>query len=212
MRDFTGFPPGSLACTPLPNLFFAELLPPIDDLAELKLTLHAFWRLHQRKGFPRYLTRRELESDGVLLRSLHSDARGPTAALAEALQRAVDRHTLLHLGAEVGGKAEDVYLLNDGRGREAVERLRRGELDLGVRTVILEPPTETKAERPGIFELYEQNLGLLTPLIVDELAEAQSLYPADWIEEAFRLAVEYNRRNWRYVRRILERWAVEGKR
>ena len=65
--------------------------------------------------------------------------------------------------------------------------------------------------RPTIYELYEQNVGLLTPLLVEELREAAETYPAEWIEEAFREAVGYNRRNWRYVRRILENWATQGR-
>jgi DNA replication protein DnaD len=32
-----------------------------------------------------------------------------------------------------------------------------------------------------------------------------------WIEEAFKIAVEKNVRNWRYIRAILERWQTEGK-
>ena len=52
---------------------------------------------------------------------------------------------------------------------------------------------------------------MLTPLIAEELKDAESRYPADWIREAFREAVAHNKRNWRYIGRILERWAVEGK-
>jgi len=43
------------------------------------------------------------------------------------------------------------------------------------------------------------------------LKEAEKLYPAPWIEEAFREAVSLNKRNWRYIARILERWSLEGK-
>jgi DnaD/phage-associated family protein len=59
--------------------------------------------------------------------------------------------------------------------------------------------------------LYEQNIGLLQPLIADELRQAQRDYPEEWIEEAFRLAAEANARRWSYVRAILERWSTEGK-
>jgi DnaD/phage-associated family protein len=69
----------------------------------------------------------------------------------------------------------------------------------------------TPAERPNIFVLYEQNVGLLQPIIAEELQEAERAYPQEWIEEAFRIAVENNVRNWKYIRRILERWAAEGK-
>jgi hypothetical protein len=46
---FDGFPAGELRFTSVPDLFFAELLPDIDDLAELKITLHIIW-LRQRGG------------------------------------------------------------------------------------------------------------------------------------------------------------------
>ena len=52
---------------------------------------------------------------------------------------------------------------------------------------------------------------MLTPLIAEELREAEQSYPAEWIEEAFREAVRLNKRNWKYIRAILERWSTEGK-
>jgi DnaD/phage-associated family protein len=66
-------------------------------------------------------------------------------------------------------------------------------------------------ERPNVFVLYEQNIGALTPMIADELRDAEQTYPVQWIEEAISLAVENNVRKWRYVLRILERWRQEGK-
>jgi DNA replication protein DnaD len=48
-------------------------------------------------------------------------------------------------------------------------------------------------------------------MIAEELKEAEKLYPAAWIEEAFKEAVALNKRSWRYIARILERWSVEGK-
>ncbi len=65
-------------------------------------------------------------------------------------------------------------------------------------------------ERPTIFALYEQNIGLLTPLLAEKLQDAEGRYPLEWIEAAFEEAVSNNKRNWRYIERILERWAVEG--
>ena len=68
-----------------------------------------------------------------------------------------------------------------------------------------------EATRPNIFVLYEQNIGLLQPLIADELRQAERDYPTGWIEEAFRVAAEANVRRWSYVRAILERWSTEGR-
>ena len=48
MQGFPGFPAGKLATTPVPNLFFSELLPLIDNLAELKVVLHLFWLIGKK--------------------------------------------------------------------------------------------------------------------------------------------------------------------
>ena len=68
-----------------------------------------------------------------------------------------------------------------------------------------------RVERPSIFTLYEQNVGLVTPIIADRLVEAIERYPEAWVEDAIEEAVAYNRRNWRYIQRILENWASEGR-
>ena len=48
-------------------------------------------------------------------------------------------------------------------------------------------------------------------MIAEELREAEKIYPATWIKEAIKEAVARNKRNWRYIAAILERWATEGK-
>ena len=62
-----------------------------------------------------------------------------------------------------------------------------------------------------MFEMYEQNIGMLSPMIADALLEAEDMYPEDWIEDAIGEAVEQNKRSWRYISRILERWEHEGR-
>ena len=219
MKGFSGFPAGKVHFTPLPNLFFSELLPAIDDLAELKVTLHIFWLLHQKKGYPRYVSRRELEADGVLRGGLREMGQEPGECLGQALERAVARGTLLHvmaqplvLGPRDQGQEDerdDWYFMNTDLGRRTLDKIRRGELEL--EAVVTPGEVRLEVERPNIFVLYEQNIGLLTPLIAEELRDAEKAYPADWIKEAFRIAVEHNARRWRYVRSVLERWATEGK-
>ena len=65
-------------------------------------------------------------------------------------------------------------------------------------------------DKPTVFRLYEQNIGPLTPMIADRLIKALEVYPPDWIESALEEAVAYNRRNWRYIARILENWEADG--
>ena len=43
------------------------------------------------------------------------------------------------------------------------------------------------------------------------LKEAEELYPSAWIEDAFLEAVSHNKRSWRYIARILERWERDGR-
>jgi len=207
MREFRGFPNGKVAYTPLPDLFFSELLPLIDSLAELKVTLHVFWLLYRKRGSSQYVTLLELLGDGTLLHGLRGLASSPEEALRGGLEQAVARGTLLHLESAKG--EEHFYFANSARGRQAVEKALLGELELAGGGVLVEPTVP--AERSNIFVLYERNIGLLQPIIAEELKDAERTYPQEWIEDAFHIAVENNVRNWKYVRRILERWAAEGK-
>jgi len=105
-------------------------------------------------------------------------------ALRQALNSAVEHGALSHSTLDINGVLKDVYSLTvDSRQLSTV----------------------------NIFALYEQNIGIITPMIAEELKEAGKFYPPHWIEEAFREAVTLNKRSWKYIARILERWASEGK-
>lgn len=208
MKGFAGFPAGRVRTTQVPNQFFGELLPAIDHLGELKLTLFCFWRLSLKEGKVRYLRRADFLADEVFMAGLAASRREAEAALGVALERATARGTLLHVSVESSQGVEDVYFMNTARGRAAVEAMTRGEWRP---TEDPEAPVELSLERPNIFVLYEQNIGALTPMIAEELRDAEETYPMGWIEEAIRLAVENNARKWRYVLAILERWRTEGK-
>jgi DnaD/phage-associated family protein len=207
MQGFNGFPPGKVRTITIPNQFFSDLLPLIDDLVELKLTLYCFWALHQQEGEYRYLLRREMHEDNLLLESIDHDPEVAKERVSEALERATARGTLLHVSVKSVVGTEDVYFMNTVRGRNAVEAIEAGRFEIGGRDV----PIALIVERPNIFSLYEQNIGPLTPMIGDQLHEAEREYPVEWIEEAIQLAVKGNKRSWRYIEAILKRWQAEGK-
>ena len=54
-------------------------------------------------------------------------------------------------------------------------------------------------ERPNVFRLYEENIGMLTPMVADELRAAEEEYPSGWVEAAIREAAAGNVRSWRYI-------------
>ena len=65
MPAFKGFPEGKSKQISIPEVFFHELLPKIDDLAELKLILYAFFRLEHAEGSFRYLRRSDLAAEAA---------------------------------------------------------------------------------------------------------------------------------------------------
>ena len=211
MRQFDGFP-ARMEFTPVPNVFFSNLLPQIDDIAELKATLHIIWSLYGKRGYPRFVTYQELLSDTSLMSSLREEEKPPDEALRNALEMAVKRGTILHIILDRDGTPEGVYFLNTDSDRWVVAKIRNGKLALsGLKAGGQAYPDVETEQPPNIFALYEENIGMLTPMIADELLEAEKHYPEDWIRDAIKEAVNRNVRKWSYISVILERWSVEGK-
>jgi len=161
----------------LPDSFFTQAIPKIQDLAELKTVLYVAYLILRKQERPYFVTYKELLSHELM-------ATMGEETLRQALNSVVEHGTLLHSTLNIDGVLEDVYSLTAD---------------------IRQPPTG------NIFALYEQNIGMITPMIAEELKEADKLYPPQWIEEAFKEAVTLNKRSWKYIARILERWASEGK-
>ena len=227
LPGFIGFPDAKMLAVTVPDLFFVDLLPQIDDLAELKVTVYFFWLLNEREGELRYIRGADMRGDGTLLTSLNleSELRSPLAALEDALQRAVARNTLLRLDVESGPpphtpgpdreaadedlQTEDWYFLNTAKGRQSVAAIRQGRL-AELQSVV---PAEARlqVERPNVFVLYEQNFGLMTAMIADQLRDLEKSYPPIWIVDAMEIALLNNKRHLNYIRAVLRRWEVEGK-
>jgi DNA replication protein len=207
-HHFAGFPAGARA-TAVPSLFFSELLPLIEDDAELRVTLYVIYALGRRKGYPRFVTLNELKAEAPLLAALGDggDA-APHLRLQAGLDAAGERGSLLSIDVEHDGRVEKLFLLNTPSDRRAVAQLQDGRIDLG-RAL---PPMQgaPASQRGNVFQLYEENIGPLTPLVAEELREAEQLYPYEWLEEALREAALQNKRSWRYAAAILQRWAMEG--
>lgn len=171
----------------------------------------------------------------------HGDPRPVEDRLRRGLEQAVARGTLLHIHlkllSETSGEEEVIgwYFFNTVRSRKIVQELQGAEMlpanlltkeeevvqvvgaGLGQYTTsgydghLESLRGQVQIERPNIFVLYEQNIGLLTPMIAHQLEDAADRYPADWIEAAFSEAVQRNKRNWKYISAILQRWETEGR-
>ncbi len=202
-RPFPGFPAGGHA-TVVPNTFFSEVLPQIDDPVELAVSAYLFYALGRRRGYPRVISRAELAGERPLrlLLAALAGSGGVEAALCRGLEAAVRRGTALC--AQRG--EQQFYLVNTDAAREALAAGRLPGLSPGPA-----PEPLPDVPPPSIYALFEENIGTISPLLADELREVEAGYPAAWITAAFTEAVSLNKRSWRYIVRILERWRAEGR-
>ncbi len=204
MPVFKGFSSRENESVPIPAAFFTDLLPSIDHLGELRISLYAFWNLNRQLKEPRYLALSDLLKDVHLMQSFGNTRNEQEQNLGNALDRACLRGTLLETKLD----SDTYYFVNSPKGRAAREGLidekwRPNEEDRF--QVRLTP------QRPNIFTLYEQNIGPLTPLLSETLQEAEDTYPAEWIEDAIKIAVTRNARHWRFVDAILRSWKEKGR-
>ncbi|MCY4365223.1 MAG: DnaD domain protein [Chloroflexi bacterium] len=208
---FEGFP-RNVRATPVPDPIFNSLLEEIEDLAELKVTLRLIWLLGQQRGQIRYVAERNLESDSTILLALRSMGGDPRERIQQGLALAVTRGTLLRRSSE--DFTERFYLLNTEENRRSLEKRSATFAPSGIspdNTDRGEQQVRSVAGVSSIYDLYEDNIGTIGPLMAEQLAEAEERYPPRWIEEAFSIAINENKRSWRYIAGILRRWAAEGR-
>ncbi len=196
-QAFTGFADSMLERIWLPADFYSAVMPLVSDLHELKLLLFAFLILERSDGAFRYITKGDISSNEIMLAAF-----ADTAALKRAFELAVQHGFLL--AAEVQGDV--LYFLNTSRGRAAILAIQEGKWQHVQRDAF-----HLRKVQHNIFQLYEENIGAITPMMADILKQDEAEYPAEWLVEALQIAVKSNRRTWRYVQGILTRWKKEGR-
>jgi DnaD/phage-associated family protein len=185
----------------IPEPFFLELLPTLQNADEIRVILYTFWFLSKQEKRTWFVRYEDYLNDEALMQGFQP---GGEEMLNQALKAAVGHRVLLN-GLYQGS---DYYFVNSPRGRAAVKALEMGNWNPDAQP---RPPVELGNERPTIFYLYEENIGPLTPLMSEILQDAEETYAYDWISDAIRIAVEKNVRNWRYVEAILKSWQKEGR-
>lgn len=70
---------------------------------------------------------------------------------------------------------------------------------------------ESTTDKRNPYQVYEANMGPLTPMISDSIDDLVNTYSLNWFLDAVELAVHYNKRNIAYMTTILKRWQTEGK-
>lgn len=69
---------------------------------------------------------------------------------------------------------------------------------------------EIGAGRTNIVVLYERNIGMLSPLVGEKLADLVESYGEEWVAQAIEIAVERNKRRLDYITGILQRASEAG--
>ncbi len=199
--QFSGFSDHADQMVHIPESFFSQLLENVRTLPQLKLLLYLFWHAeHQEEGI-RHFQLESLISDPTLARMT-----GGKESLKQTLSELVDMDIVLE--ARPDSSEKPIYFINGPQGRAAVKAIQEGKWQ---ETDLNRVPIHLTEERPNIFKLYEENIGAITPMISEILKEDEKTYPQPWIEEAIRIAITRNARNWKYVQAILKRWKQEGR-
>jgi DnaD/phage-associated family protein len=134
---------------------------------------------------------------------------GAEKRVQRALDRAVTNGALLRVTVGPASNRQAYLLPATRHARALVDRLRGDDSDTAI-DLGLPAGAEIGVYRPNVFAFYEQHLGPLTPLVADQLRDAERSYPRIWIEEAIIAAADSNTRSWRYVETILSRWEETG--
>lgn len=187
---------------PLPAQFVEQVLPQITSIVELKVTLHVFALVTRQPVRPRRVSWEMLCDDTTLMHSLQVTAvhARPRDLLAEGLSAAVQRGTLMHVvRVDAHDRAVNWYLVRTDANLAWAAR-HNGVLDGAEPTVL-----------PAVIAVYEQHIGVVSPMILAEIQQAQRRYPDAWIIDAIHEAVVANAHSWRYVAKVLARWGRDGR-
>lgn len=212
--SFSGFLDAQREPVEVPRQFFTDLLPEITDLGEMRVTLLLFLLVAERGASETPVPERQIIEDRSLREAFRVDGIDSSQVrntIANALDRAVARGSLLRVESHGKLQTASWYFIHTRVTRELVAAIARGAISPPREMWTDDTSPEVTREPASSFHLYEQNIGPLTPLVADRITRAMDTYPPDWIEDAIGEAVTYNRRSWRYIERILETWTQQGR-
>ena len=198
---------------PVPRSLITDILPAMTDLNEMQVVLAMLRLVLDAGDVSAPFEESTIVRDRTLRDALRVVGSGNSAdyRIATGLDLAVGRGVLLRFRTIEDQHERVWYTIATPEAKSAIDRMLQGE-SLPPRSLWEgDSAPRIEPERPTVFRLYEQNIGLLSPIIADQLVRAMERYPREWIEDAIGEAVAYNRRNWRYIQRILQNWATTGR-
>ena len=192
---------------PFPVQLFTEILPRLHNESQLRATLYTWYAIMSKGSGQRYVYLSQLLTDPVLL-SWFTHLGGKNG-----IQRGLDQSCRegIFLQLQIG-EDDKILAPNDESGARLITDMKSESVAHHNQSRDSSP--ETNYERTvvsNVVEKYENEIGMLTPVIADMIAIAEQMYPTTWILEALDIAAQSNARSWKYVTAILARWKNEGK-
>lgn len=185
--------------TRVPNAVLSAVLNEVEESETVKLILRAVWLLERQRGFPASITVNELRHDRVLIRVFKSK---------EKFNAALDQSLNLGVLIKFELNNTDALMLNTVSATRQVENVKDTqpesiEEDGWDASVGSEMPNDA-------FRAYEENIGILSPMIRENITAALQDFSDEDIIEAIKIAVENENRSWSYVAGVLRKWARDG--
>lgn len=180
----------------IPNQVVTELFLCLDNVASIKFFLYTLYRFQAEKQRIQFVTLSQVEKSESI-----QDIIGAETKIEEVLDDLIRTGAFVSAKGIYRNKEDRLFFLNNARGRESVRAIEAGDWIPKSNTDF-----NTVIERPSVYQLYEDNLGSLTPMIVEMLDDALEDYSYQWIQEAIKVAIKKEARNWAYVEAILKRW------
>ena len=179
-----------------PIVIIEKVLNKIENIETLKFLIYTLYRFQANNLKIQFFTKSQITDSNSIDQFVEKKDN-----LEAILEELIDLEILISIKAKYKNKEDQYYFLNNARNRAALRAIENGEWQ--PKSNIEESPN---FERPTIYQLYEDNIGGLTPIIVEMLDDAEQEYSYQWIEEAVKIAVKKDVRNWSYIEAILKRW------
>ena len=192
---------------PFPVQLFTEILPRLHNESQLRATLYTWYAIMSKGSGQRYVYLSQLLTDPVLL-SWFTHLGGKNG-----IQRGLDLSCRegIFLQLQIG-EDDKILAPNDESGARLITDMKSESVAHHNQSRDSSPETNYETTVvSNVVEKYENEIGMLTPVIADMIAIAEQMYPTTWILEALDIAAQSNARSWKYVAAILARWKNEGK-
>ena len=185
--------------TRVPNAVLSAVLDEVEEAETVKLILRAVWLLERKRGFPASITVNELRHDRVLIRVFKSE---------ERFDAALDQSLNLGVLIKFELNNADALMLNTVSATRQVKHVK------GRKSEKIEEvgwAASVGSEMPeDAFRAYEENIGLLSPMIRENITAALQDFSDEDIIEAIRITVENESRSWSFIAGVLRKWARDG--